>query len=105
MLIAAEDLDFADDEVALILSATGGDYTGKEVRVRVTIRDNDKPDINVPALVTVEEGGLQTFAVALTTEPSGNVTVTLPAVMGDLSLSPANLTFTPGSWDTPIRSP
>ncbi len=101
MLIAAEDLDFADDEVALILSATGGDYTGKEVRVRVTIRDNDKPDINVPALVTVEEGGLQTFAVALTTEPSGNVTVTLPAVMGDLSLSPANLTFTPGSWDTP----
>ena len=29
------------------------------------------------------------------------MTVTVPAVMGDLSLFPTNLTFTPGSWETP----
>ncbi|MDE2828439.1 MAG: hypothetical protein OXL40_14250 [Bacteroidota bacterium] len=101
MLSAAEDIDLVDDEVVVILSATGGGYTGVTDRVLVTITDNDVPGIDAPALVTVAEGGSQDFAVALVIAPSADVTVTVPAVMGDLSLSPTNLTFTPGNWDTP----
>ena len=101
MLSAAEDVDFADDEVVLLLSANGGGYTGVTVRVLVTITDNDAPGIDAPALVTVAEGGTRTFAVSLVTAPSGDVIVAFPSVMGDLSLSPAYLTFTPGGWDTP----
>ncbi len=100
-LRAAEDVDFSDDQVELTLSATGGGYTGLTERVLVTIIDNDAPGIDAPALVTVAEGGSQTFEVALVTAPSGEVTVTVPAVMGDLLLSPTQLTFTSGSWDMP----
>ena len=85
----------------MILSATGGGYTGVTDQVLVTITDNDVPGINAPALVTVAEGEAQDLAVALVVAPSADVTVTVPAVMGDLSLSPTTLTFTPGDWDTP----
>ena len=100
-LRAAEDVDFSDDQVELTLSATGGGYTGLTERVLVTIIDNDAPGIDAPALVTVAEGGSQTFEVALVAAPSGDVTVTVPAVMGDLLMSPTQLTFTSGSWDMP----
>ena len=56
MLSAAEDIDLAADEVVVILSATGGGYTGVTDRVLVTITDNDAPGIDAPALVTVAEG-------------------------------------------------
>ena len=101
MLSAAEDSDLVDDEVVVILSATGGGYTGVTDQVLVTITDNDVPGINAPALVTVAEGGAQDLAVALVVAPSADVTVTVPAVMGDLSVSRTTLTFTPGDWDTP----
>ena len=101
MLSAAEDADLIHDEVVVILSATGGGYTGVTARVLVTITDNDAPGIIAPALVTVAEGGSQDIAVALANAPSGSVRVTVPAVVGGLTLSPTNLTFTPGSWDTP----
>ena len=100
-LRAAEDVDFSDDQVELTLSATGGGYTGVTERVLVTIIDNDVPGIDAPVLVTVAEGGSHTFEVALVTAPSADVTVTVPAVMGDLQLSPTQLTFTSGSWDMP----
>ena len=100
-LSAAEDNDVSDDLVELALSATGGGYTGVTERVLVTIIDNDVPGIDAPALVTVAEGGSQTLEVALVTAPSGEVTVTVPAVMGDLLLSPTHLTFTSGSWNMP----
>ena len=100
-LSAAEDTDLIDDEVVVILSATGGGYTGVTDQVLVTITDNDVPGINAPALVTVAEGDAHDLAVALVVAPSADVTVTVPAVMGDLSLSPTTLTFTPGNWDTP----
>ena len=101
MLSAAEDSDLIDDEVVVILSATGGGYTGVTDQVLVTVTDNDVPGINAPALVTVAEGDAQDLAVALVVAPSNDVTVTVPAVMGDLSLSPTTLTFTTSNWDTP----
>ena len=100
-LRAVEDVDFSDDQVELTLSATGGGYTGVTERVLVTIIDNDVPGVDAPVLVTVAEGGSQTFEVALVTAPSADVTVTVPPVMGDLQLSPTQLTFTSGSWDMP----
>ena len=101
-LAAAEDVDFAHDEVVLTLAANGGEYTGVTNRVIVTITDNDAPGIDAPALVTIAEGGTRDLPVALTTQPSGDVTVTFPFTMGDLMIAPTRvLVFSPGDWNVP----
>ena len=100
-LSAAEDLDFEDDPVLVTLTASGGGYTGILEIVTVTIRDNDAPGIDAPALLIVPEGGSEEFRVALVTVPSGEVSVTVPGILGDLTVSPIRLTFTPGTWSTP----
>ncbi len=53
-------------------------------------------------LVTGEGGGSATFTVKLLSEPEGDVTVPLASSdPGEGAVSPASLTFTTGSWDTP----
>ncbi len=100
-LSAAEDLDFEDDPVLVTLTASGGGYTGISETVTVTIRDNDAPGIDAPALLIVPEGGSEEFGVALVTVPSGEVSVIFPGILGDLAVSPTRLTFSSGNWSTP----
>ena len=52
-----------------------------------------------PTELEVPEGDEATYTVAITTEPSDNVTV-VPSVSGspDVTVSPASLSFTPGDW-------
>ncbi len=100
-LSAAEDLDFEDDPVLVTLTAIGGGYTGILETVTVTIRDNDAPGIDAPALLIVPEGGSEEFRVALVTVPSGEVSVTFPGFLGDLTATPTRLTFSSGNWSTP----
>jgi len=102
-LAAAEDDDFANDEVQLTLAANGGSYTGVTERVIVTITDNDAPGIEARALVVVLEGGTKDLSVALATRPSGgDVTVTFPLTRGDLMLVPTRpLVFSPDDWNVP----
>ena len=64
------------------LPATGG-------RVTVT-----------PTALTVEEGGSGSYTVALDTEPSGEVTVTVGGASGDVTTSLASLTFTSANYNT-----
>ena len=54
----------------------------------------------VSGLATTEAGGSATFAVRLNTAPSGDVVVPVaPAAAGEVSVAPAQLTFTSANWD------
>ncbi|MDX2090217.1 MAG: glycine-rich protein [Kofleriaceae bacterium] len=51
---------------------------------------------------TTEAGGMATFTVRLSRAPSANVTVPLTSSdVGEGTVSPASLTFTPTTWDQP----
>ncbi len=107
---AAEDDDAATDPVATLThTVSGGGYTSTTVPdVEVSITENDTPDIVLSKTrLTLTEGDAvgTSYTVALTTEPSGSVSVSITGHAGtDLSLSGATLssdtlTFTVNDWD------
>jgi Glycosyl hydrolase family 48/Cellulose binding domain/Bacterial Ig domain len=55
-----------------------------------------------PGTISVRQGGTQTFAVSLASQPSANVTVAVARGGGstDLTAAPASLTFTSANWNT-----
>ncbi len=73
--------------------------------VSVTNLDNDTAGIvATPAsgLVTTESGGTAQFTVVLRSQPLGNVTIPLTSSnAGEGVASPAQLVFTPASWNAP----
>uniref|UniRef100_UPI002ACDE241 Calx-beta domain-containing protein n=1 Tax=Chloroflexus sp. TaxID=1904827 RepID=UPI002ACDE241 len=71
----------------------------------VTIIDNDNAGIVLtPTALTVAEGGpAETYTIALASEPTANVTVTIDG-QGQVTLNgqpTLTLTFTPANWNTP----
>jgi len=59
--------------------------------------------VATPAQVAVQQGKTGTFAVALSTQPSANVTVAVARSSGNTGLSVtggSSLTFTPSNWST-----
>ena len=91
-----------NDEVALALTGSGGGYTGVTHSVLVTITDNDVAAITAPTSVAVPEGGTRNLPVALSAQPTANVTLTITGHAGtDLTPNPQILTFTPANWSTP----
>ena len=78
------------------------------VRIMGTIEDNDIAGIDVPQNLTVTEGMVMSYAVALNSQPTENVAVDLSAqpVSGIRAASlmfdsGAALFFTPDNWNTP----
>lgn len=66
--------------------------------------DNDRPSIAVaPTTLWVSEfADTDSFAIVLTTQPSGNVTVALSSSdTTEGTVSPSSVTFTPGNWNVP----
>ncbi len=102
-LRAANDMDLMDDQVEVLLTASGSvDYTGISETISVTITDNDAPGLAAPASVTMAEGSQRALRIALAQMPSGPVTVTFGGHAGtDLALDQPSLTFTTSDWDTP----
>ena len=101
-LTAAEDADFTDDQVLLRLAASGGGYAGVTHSVAVTISDNDVAALRAPTSAVVPEGDSRDLSVALSSVPSGTVTVTVTGHAGtDLTPAPLELTFTPTEWNAP----
>ena len=96
-----------DAAVTLTHTASGGGYDSLEpVGVLVTLIDDDRPRIDVPAAVTVTEGASAGYDVRLAVQPSANVTVTIGGhagsavtVSGD-TLAGNALTFTTSNWST-----
>ena len=92
---AADDEDSVQDpDVTLTHRASGADeYRGLRADLVVTIRENDPALVFSRTSVTVPEGGMTEYTVALAIEPSGNVMVSISGVSGDLSLNRTDLQF------------
>ena len=94
-----DDLDEADETLAVGGTVPGLTVTG----TTLTIEDDDERGIEVaPTTLPVVEGASSTYTVALSTQPTGPVTVT-PSASGspDVTVSPSALTFGVSDWSTP----
>ncbi len=101
---AAEDDDaLTDDTVILTHRVTGADYASESAAsVTVIITENDARGVTVsPTSLTVAEGATGTYTVVLDTQPTGDVTVAVGGVSGDVSVSRISLVFTPTNWNQP----
>ena len=76
---------------------------GSPASAVVQLTDNDTAGVTLDKTgLVVTEGGSATYTVALDSEPTADVTVTITGHAGtDLTLTPttAMLTFTPSTWD------
>src|SRR5439155_1763823 len=91
--------------VTAAAASTDPNYGGRNAAdVGVTNTDNDIAGMTVSptsGLTTTEAGGTATFTVALTSQPTANVTIGLSS--NDLTegtVAPASVTFTSGNWNT-----
>ena len=83
------------------VSSVEGVTLGSQATATVTLIDDDAVGLAVPSAVRVAEDGSATYAVALATQPTDDVTVTVTLPIGtDLELDKATLTFTPQTWAT-----
>ena len=100
-VMAADDDDSAQDpDVTLTHRASGAaEYRGLRAELVVTIRENDPSLVFSETALRVPEGETATYAVALATVPTADVTVRITGVSGDLSLDKTELAYTPGDWD------
>ncbi|MCY4482332.1 MAG: hypothetical protein OXC12_05590, partial [Spirochaetaceae bacterium] len=99
---AGEDADAVVDAATLTHAAVGGDYGAVTRGLPVTVTEIHRVGIALtPASLTVTEGAQELYAVALTSEPTAVVTVTIGGMEGtDLEPNKTSLTFTPSGWST-----
>ena len=101
---AAEDDDAVNGSATIDHAVSGGDYTDVTASsVTATESDNDAAGVTVtPTALTVPEGSSAKYAVALTTRPSGGVTISLSLAAGsdeDITVDKTSLTFGPDTWN------
>ena len=66
------------------------------------VDDDDVRSVTVePSALNVPEGGSATYTVALGSQPTGAVTVTVTAVFAELTVRPERLRFTAVDWRAP----
>ena len=73
--------------------------------VTVTTSDNDSPGISTTesdgSTGTTETGGTDSFTVVLNTQPSSDVVASVVSSdTGEVTVTPAQLTFTASNWNT-----
>ena len=91
-----------DDETLNI----GGSPSLRSLNVQsavITITDDDTAGVAItPNALTIDEGSSGSYRLALQTQPSETVTVTVTGQAGtDLTLDKTTLTFTDSNWGTP----
>ncbi len=105
ILTAEKDDDAVSEDVPLTLSASGAEYEGLQQIVTVRIDDVDTAGILADQAVEVPEGASNSFEVALSSAPSGEVTVLIEGHAGtDLEATPpkpTTLTFDDRNWNVP----
>ena len=99
--IADDDVDESDETFNLTLS----DSVNATIPIPTgtfTIRDDDTAGVTVSdTSLDIDEGDSDTYTVALDSQPSHNVTITVNDPSNtDVTADPADLTFTPTNWDT-----
>ncbi len=101
--------DAIDEGASESLTATIGSVSvnatvGSPSSASVTINDNDTAGVTVTesggTTVVTEGGSTGSYTLALTSQPTANVTITLNAG-SQLSANPATVTFTPADYSTP----
>ena len=105
---AAGDDDRQPDSATLTHGASGGGYGNVAIAaVAVQVRDTDRAAYLVPTvriddggIITVREGGSDTYNVSLTMDPIGTATVTVDAPP-ELSVSRNTLSFDLSNWSQP----
>ena len=102
---AAHDDDaIADDPVTLTHIVSGGDYdavTAADVEVSITEDDTIGVTISITEL-EVTEGETGQYTIALDTEPTADVTVTIQVPENaEVAVDRTELTFTADNWNTP----
>ena len=94
----------AETFTANLSNATGGIPIGEIDTATVTISDNDQAGFVLAESgngTSLSEGGAaDTFTIALATQPTGTVTVTI-APPERVTADPETLTFTAANWDQP----
>ena len=102
------DVDAADNVLTVTGTMANDQGTGSVTGASLTITDDDTAGLAVSPttstssrLQTTEAGGTDTFTVALTSEPTGNVELDLASSDGtEGAVSPSSLTFTASNWQT-----
>ena len=100
-----DNVDEADSVVTAMVVTDSADpatyQVGSGAAVMVTIEDNDTRGVTVTGSpMTVNRGGTGIYGVMLTSQPTGDVTITTSSDNTDVAVSPATLTFTPANWNT-----
>jgi len=109
--VTGVDDNVADDTQAYNVQATGasnGDQNYKYAATTLNVRnlDNDEVGMVVVAAANLQTteavGGKATFTVALTSQPTGNVSVNVTSSnIKEGTVAPAALAFTSGNWNAP----
>ena len=96
------DLDAADKTVQVKGAAVNGLGVTDPSDVQLTLEDNDARGVTVSATaVDVDEDDTATYTVVLTSQPTGDVTVTPSRESGDTDVTVSGaLTFTALNWAT-----
>ena len=104
-ITASEDDDAVTDDAVLITHTMISGGNAVIPSLRATITEKDSADLVItptPLAVTEDDVDGATYTVALASEPTGDVTVTISGHSGtDLSLDKNVLTFTADDWDSP----
>ena len=104
-VMGVEDSDLDNESVRLSNDPSGADYDSvSTVYVALNVADNDRTGVHVSktSLTVLEEDTAgNSYTVALSRQPTADVTVTVAGHAGtDVTPSPATLTFTSLNWAT-----
>ena len=100
---AAQDAGAENEVITLSHSVIGADYGENSVTaedVRVTVAEDDMRGVAVkPATFTIAEGGVGRYTLALETQPTERVRITVSEQSDALSVNPIRLSFSVADWE------
>ena len=100
LLFTGLDDDVDDEDETVEVRGNSGNPDLQVVSDEVVIKDDDTAGVSIsPSSLSVREGSRQNYTIALDSEPTSDVTVTvdLPADAG-FTVNPGVINFTPQSW-------
>ena len=100
LYLSGTDDDVEDEDETVTIEGASDHPDLAVVSTRLTITNDDTSAVRVtPTSLTIREGGRQHYRIALATEPTADVVVTVdvPANAG-FTVNPGSITFTPQSW-------